>query len=134
MYVWYWISIGNCDSIQHTIIATGMPISGGFLGYHMQGPKRLRRDVRCLIVACVRTLVSPPSGILWASGYWWACCFDVMCDIMQEQTVRGIDLGKEWKLGQQFVVGVTSVRGSYCVARRGVVYDDSLDAQLRSGV
>ena len=57
-----------------------------------------------------------------------------MCDIMQDRAVRGTDLGKEWKLGQQFVVGVTSVLGSYCVARRGVVCDDSLDAQLRSGV
>ena len=28
-------------------------------------PKRLRRDIRCLIVACVQTLVSPPSGVLW---------------------------------------------------------------------
>ena len=57
-----------------------------------------------------------------------------MCDIMQDCVVRGADLCKEWKFGQQFVVGVTSVLGSYRVARRGVVCDDSLDTQLRSGV
>ena len=102
-------------------------------------PKRLRRNVRPNCSTCSnshfatfrrsgggcrgRAVTGRPVVPMWCV---------ISCRI--GRAVRETDLSKEWKLGQQFIVGGTSVLGSYRVAGRGVICDDSLDAQLRSGI